>query len=259
MSALSPTIVLIHGGFHQPANYEMFTSKFKALGLEVHAPRLPTMNGARPPNADLYTDADFINAYVKRLIQAGRNVVAIMHSYGGQVGTGALAGLSKAERAKKSLAGGIVHLVYMCGFALPEGRAMIDKVNEFGHGALMPLAFDFADDDTCVHRDPANILVGPGLSEAETAHYVSLLGRWNGKGMYQKIKKAAWREVPVTYILTSQDMALPPDYQKSMLEKMKADGKPAEIVEVKTGHSPQATATDEVVDVISKVVAKTAA
>ena len=49
-----------------------------------------------PPNADLYTDSDLIHAYVvSSLVRAGRTVVAIIHSYGGQIGTDALIGLGR--------------------------------------------------------------------------------------------------------------------------------------------------------------------
>ena len=42
----------------------------------------------------------------------------------------------------------------MCRFALAEGVSMTDKVKEFGHEHLLPLAFDFADDGTVLNRDP---------------------------------------------------------------------------------------------------------
>ena len=48
------------------------------------------MNEARPPNADLATDTAMVRGDVESLVDAGRTVIAIMHSYGGQVGTNAL-------------------------------------------------------------------------------------------------------------------------------------------------------------------------
>ena len=213
------------------------------------------MNEARPPNTDLTTDTAMIRGYVESLVDAGRTIIVIMHSYGGQVGTNALYNLGLKERTQhgESLSGGIIHLIYMCAFALLEGGSMVDKVKEFGHEHLLPLAFDFADDDSCVNRDPKTLLIGSGIEDAEAEAYVSSLVRWNGKSMYQGITHCTWREIPVTYIYTSQDMTVPLDYQKSMVERMQAEGQAVHTFELATGHCPNLTKTEEVVDIVTHV------
>lgn len=255
MTATKPALVLIHGGWHIPSTYSKFTSCLRSAGYQVHVPRLPSMNEARPPNADLAADTALIRGYVESLINAGCTVIAIMHSYGGQVGTNALHGLSLNSRSQHAdgLSGGVAHLVYMSAFALPEGTSMVSKVQEFGHEHLLPLAFDFADDDSCVIRDPKPLLLGPGVNDAEAEIYTSSLLRWNSKTMYQPVEHCAWREIPVTYIYTSQDMMVPWDYQKSMVERMQVEGQAVHTVELATGHCPNLTKTQEVVDVIMHV------
>ena len=252
MPPTKPTLVLIHGGWHTPSTYSKLTSSLQSAGYEVHVPSLPSMNGARPPTADLATDTALVRRYVESLIDAGHTVIAIMHSYGGQVGTNALHGLSLQRRQQPS---GVARLIYMCAFALPEGVSMIDKVREFGHEHLIPLAFDFAEDDSCVDRDPKALLVGPGVEDAEAGDYVSSMGRWNGRCMYQEVVQCAWREIPVTYIYTSQDMTVPLEYQKSMVNLMKAEGREVQTFELETGHCPNLTKTTEVVDIVNEVVA----
>lgn len=153
--------------------------------------------------------------------------------------------------------GGVAHLIYMCAFALTEGVAMLDKVKEFGHEHLMPLAFDFADDGTVLSRDPKTLLIGHGAEDAEAEQYVSSFRLWNGTTMFQPLTGCAWREIPVTYICTTQDMTTPFDYQMSMVEKMRAEGRHVDTVELETGHSPNLTKTNEVVEVINQVAAKT--
>ena len=257
MAPPKPTILIIHGGWHTPKTYAKLTNALKAAGYEVHLPRLPSMNEARPPNADLTTDTDLIRSYVESLADAGHRIIALMHSYGGQVGTNALKGLSLDERAQRlgNHTGGVTHLIYMCAFAMPEGGSMIGKVREFEHEHLMPVAFDFAEDDSVVCRDPKTTMVGAAYNEAETTEYLSTLVRWNGKCMYQEIARSAWREIPASYIYTSQDMTVPLDYQKSMVEKMQADGRGVQTVELESGHCPNLTATQGVLDMINRVVA----
>ncbi|OAA31994.1 hypothetical protein AAL_01326 [Moelleriella libera RCEF 2490] len=108
------------------------------------------------------------------------DIIAILHSYGGQIGTNSLAGLGSSLRAKQGLAGGISKLIYLCGYAVPERRYMIQKVVEMGHEALVPIAFDFADDMSMFCRDPRGQVVGPGVEEEEVESYVASLMRWNG-------------------------------------------------------------------------------
>ena len=83
MAPDKPTLILIHGGWQVPSTYSKFTMPLRSAGYEVHVPRLPSMNEMRPPNANLADDTKFIRAYVESLVDAGRTVVAIMHSYGG--------------------------------------------------------------------------------------------------------------------------------------------------------------------------------
>ncbi|GAM83645.1 hypothetical protein ANO11243_016330 [Dothideomycetidae sp. 11243] len=244
-----PSIVLIGGGRHRPATYAALTSALEAAGLEIHCPELPSTNGARPPTADLSTDTAHVRNYVSQLLDGGKDVVAVMHSYGGQVGTNALAGLDGRK-------GSIKRLVYMCAFALFEGGSMISKVQEFGHEELMPVVFNFADDESVLCRDPAATLLGPGLEEKEVEEYLRTLVVWNGKCMYQGIERCAWREVPVTYIYTARDMTVPLDYQKDMVEKIKAEGVEVDTVELEAGHCPNVTMTKEVVEVIESVASK---
>jgi len=73
--------------------------------------------------------------------------------------------------------------IYMCVFALPESGSMVGKVRGFGHEHLLPLAFEFAADDSYVDRDPGVGLVGSGIEDAEGEAHFSTLGRWNGRCM----------------------------------------------------------------------------
>ncbi len=104
-------------------------------------------------------------------------------------------------------------------------------------------------------RDPKALLVGPGFEDAEAEAYVESLGRWNGRCMYQEVAQCAWREIPVTYIYTGRDMTVPLEYQKSMVDLMKAEGREVQTFELETGHCPNVTKTEEVVGIINEVVA----
>jgi len=123
-----------------------------------------------------------------------------------------------------------------------------------GDGHLMPIAFDFADDGTVVPRDSKLILVGAHDDDAETDAYLATLVRWNGKCMYDCITNAAWKHIPVSYILTAQDFTVPVHYQQSMVDAIHGEGREVKTIQIDTGHSPNLTKTKEVVDAINDII-----
>ncbi|KAH8788044.1 Alpha/beta hydrolase fold-1 [Diaporthe sp. PMI_573] len=257
MSSNKPAIIIIAGAFTTPESYGKLTSALQSYGYEVHVPRLPTNSEARPTNAGLGEDTGFIRSYVDGLVTAGHRVVAIGHSYGGQVMTNALHGLGLEARSSQGLEGGVCSLVYMTGFALPEGKSTFEKLAEFGAvGEDVPLVFDMAEDESMVLKDP-NAFLGlrePGIEEAEIEAYIQTSSRWNGKAMTQPLEKEAWREIPVAYIHTTKDAAIPLAAQQSMVEALEMAGRKVQTFTLETAHCPHFTATDGVVGAINKII-----
>lgn len=122
-----------------------------------------------------------------------------------------------------------------------------------GHEALVPIVFDFADDMLMFCRDPRGQVVGPGVKEEEVESYVASLMRWNGQAMYDSISQvSAWRGIPVTYIFANTDTFLPLAYQRSMVALLEDQDCVVDRYEISTGHCPNLTATDEVVESLTK-------
>lgn len=256
MNPEKATILVVGGGWHMPQSYSKLTKHLESQGYEVHVPTLPTMNGSRPPNMDLNSDTDHVRSVVKVLVNEGRNVIVLMHSYGGQIGTNAFQGYGQEQRKKEQLTGGISALIYLAAYAIQEGKAMIDGVKHFGHEQLMPLAFDFAEDMTCVSRDPKTLLIGEtDLPVAEVDEYLASLVRWNGQAMYQPLTtpRAAWRDIPVTFVHTTKDMTVPYEYQKWFVEGMRMEGIKVQTAMLETGHCANFTAAKQVADIVDSV------
>ncbi|KAI0904587.1 hypothetical protein F4823DRAFT_634151 [Ustulina deusta] len=96
--------------------------------------------------------------------------------------------------------------------------------------------------------------VGPDDDMEEVDEYLSTFTRWNAKCMYQPIQHAAWREIPMSYIYATNDMTVPFDYQKNFVENLVKEGREVQTFELASGHCPNFTATDGVVNAIEKVV-----
>lgn len=154
-----------------------------------------------------------------------------------------------------ALPGGVSHIVYLVGYALPEGKCSLDKFKEFGNIENMALVFDVAEDGSTVVRDPKALfsLDGPGITEEDIAAYIKTLCRWSGKGMFQPIERAAWREIPVAYIHTTSDMSIPTAEQESMVALIEKVGRKVRTFTVKSGHCPNFNAAQSVADAVNQV------
>lgn len=116
MGALS--IVIVPAASAVPLIYERVIDGVVANGYDSQVLHIPSVglvgNGIRegsPPT--MYDDAAFVAACVNDLADAGRDILLVMHSYGGTAGTQSAQRLSKSERQKQGKNGGIVDLAYM--------------------------------------------------------------------------------------------------------------------------------------------------
>ncbi|KAJ6008044.1 hypothetical protein N7540_012020 [Penicillium herquei] len=249
-----PEIVISGGGWHTPASYATFRTVLESRGLTVHVPLHPTMNGSRPPNGDFIADSNAFRQFVTELVDAGRSVVVIMHSYGGQVGTNSLVGLGVEARKQQGLPGGVIRLIYVAAHALQEGQSGVSIAKDAGRSANLAKVLDFAEDGTCVHGKPKELLLGPGVPEEEADKFVATLGRWNGTCVAHPLQHCAWQEIPVSYIHTLNDLGLPLHYQKAMVENIKSTGRDIQTFELDSGHCPTTTMPEELATLVEQII-----
>lgn len=116
------TIVLSPGAWISTSFYQDFANIFMASGHPVHFAPYPSLNPADPKTADCKHDADAISKILRPLVEdQGRDVVLVMHSYAGMPAAAAASGLSKTKRMKEAKKGGIIGLVFIAAFLVPEG------------------------------------------------------------------------------------------------------------------------------------------
>ncbi|KAI0969726.1 Alpha/beta hydrolase fold-1 [Xylaria arbuscula] len=237
---MRPSILIVHGGWHVPQSYVKLVTALESRGFEVHIPRLPSMDNVRPPKGDLSDDTNIIRSFTENLLKEGKTIIALLHSYGGHVGSNALYGLGLEARSAQGLPGGISHLIYLAGYMLLEGTTMIDKIREFGQESFIPINFDIAE-TTVVYTD-----------EKELDDYVNTFERWNIQCIHQSVEHGAWREIPVSYVYTTHDIVVAASYQKHFVETLEKEGYKVQTFELATGHCPNLTALEGVVDVVKK-------
>jgi hypothetical protein len=121
-----PSILLIPGSFALPEFYDTVVNAVSAKGYSIHALHLPTV-GPKPGPVDadppsMYDDAALIAKEIEILVNKGKDVVLIGHSYGGVPMSESTKGLGK-EREKEGKKGGVVRLGYLTALVPAVGTA----------------------------------------------------------------------------------------------------------------------------------------
>ena len=132
MPAPKPVFVLVPGSFATPVWYETVTPFLTKSGYEwVNAP-LPSSNseGKFEVPRTMQDDAAAIKAVISSVVDSGKEVVLVMHSYGGFPGTEATEGLGKADLQKQGKEGGVVALVYVAAWMPPVGKSIFTLQGE---------------------------------------------------------------------------------------------------------------------------------
>lgn len=119
MATSKPVLIFIPGAWHTPEYFSDVVEKLESYGYECHALRLPSVGG--DDTTTVADDAAFIRKTTLPIIEAGKKVVLVMHSYGGVPGTESVkGGLAQKDREAIGRNGGVVGLVYLASFLIPE-------------------------------------------------------------------------------------------------------------------------------------------
>lgn len=119
----SPVFVLAPGAWHTPDCYQLIQDRLHAQKYETRAVAYPSV-GAEPPNKGLFDDAAAVRAEIQTLADQGRQVIVVVHSYGGLVGAEAVKGLGYTQRKAEGKKGGVTLLVYLAAFVTPKGMSI---------------------------------------------------------------------------------------------------------------------------------------
>lgn len=122
-----PTIAIIHGAFVVPAQYARVTAILNSRGYHTILRQNPSQISNDPEAHTVATDTDFVrNKVLLPEVNAGREVVLLMHSYGGFIGAAAADGLSKKELKAQGKLGGIIGMIMLSAFVAEEGKKVLD-------------------------------------------------------------------------------------------------------------------------------------
>jgi pimeloyl-ACP methyl ester carboxylesterase len=123
-----PTIVFVPGFWEGPAVFASLATTLESplqdyptLGIT-----LPSTGKISPDNENLQADVRSIRKQIEPLVEAGKDIILVMHSAGGFLGSNAIEGWSLDARKKAGKQGGIKKLVFLAAGISPEGTMHAD-------------------------------------------------------------------------------------------------------------------------------------
>jgi pimeloyl-ACP methyl ester carboxylesterase len=141
MSLSTPTFLLIPGAWHLPAYFDPVISYLSNHHYPSVAVTLPDVNSS-PAATSIQSDVSVAADALTALLNNGSDVIVVMHSYGGMVGTDAVGrvveerpghghggggGCKKAR--SKSKFGRIRRLVYVAAHVPLEGQTLFEAID----------------------------------------------------------------------------------------------------------------------------------
>jgi pimeloyl-ACP methyl ester carboxylesterase len=198
----SEDFVLVHGAWHGGWAWQSVAARLRAAGHRVSAPTSPGLDVNDDPRG--ITLADCVDALVDHVERSDRTgVTLVAHSWGGYVIAGA------APR----LASRLARIVFWSAFVPESGRSLYDEVPPDYQALFDQLAAASADNTVTL---PLEVFQGGFMNDADpavaaTVHSV-LRGQPYRTFTDEPVNGEKYRDlgIPLEYVLSSEDVALPP-------------------------------------------------
>lgn len=210
--ASKPSIVLVHGGFADGTGWQDVIPLLQKEGYKVVA----VQNSLASLPEDI--------ANTKRVIAAqGDAVVAVGHSYGGAVISGAAVGEPKVKA-----------LVYVAAFAPEKGEKINELHGKFGKAPLGDALVPDAQGFFTIAPQQFRAVFAHDVSESQAAVMAATQKPFSGAAFTGSLEtNPAWKTTPSWYLVAKEDKAILPELQRFMAKRINA-----KTAEVKASHVP---------------------
>lgn len=215
------TAVLVHGAWADGSCWNNVILPLRREGLKVIAAPIPLTS--------LTDDARALQRVIDRTTGP---VILVAHAYGGAVITAA-----HDDRVKS--------LVYIAALAPDEGETVADV---FYRTAPHPEAPQLAPDEhgyIWMSEEGFGRAVAHNASPDQIAIMAAVQRPLSVECIQEKASTPAWRTTPTWYLIAEEDRMIPPETQRFMADRMRAN-----VRSHKVDHTPMHTAPQLVVNVI---------
>ncbi|MDZ4876805.1 MAG: hypothetical protein CLLPBCKN_006240 [Chroococcidiopsis cubana SAG 39.79] len=223
MSKIKPSIVLVHGSWADGTSWQHIIPLLIQAGYNVTAVQNP-----------LISLPDDI-ATTKRAIDSQPGpVVAVGHSYGGAIITGAAVGSPQVKA-----------LVYIAGWALAPGDSISQLIGKYPSPPLVTAIVPDAGGFLYIEREKFHEVFTHDVSIAEAQVLAVTQKPAASITFEQSVESAAWQTIPSWYLLAQEDRAINPELQRFMASRIDA-----KVTELEASHVPYISRPREVANLI---------
>ena len=224
------TAVFVHGACVEDGAWwwSRVADLLRADGIDSIAARLPSCGetglAPGPAGPSLAEDVAELGAVLRSVGPA----LVVAHSYGGVVATEA------------AVEGDVRHLFYLDSFLPDAGESLAD----FGGPEPAPY-LDFTPDGTFgVRTELAEALFLQDCDSEAVEGAFARLTRQTASVVAEPVRRAAWHDLPSTYLVCADDRATPPDVQRAQARRA------GRVIELPTGHHPMLSRPDLLAEVL---------
>ncbi|KAF2967403.1 hypothetical protein GQX73_g6154 [Xylaria multiplex] len=243
MSGYQPTVFFSPGAFHSSWAFDDVRNILSGRGFTTEASELISV-GTTDPSIGMFSDAKHLRSRLTKLVDEGKEIIFVAHSYSGIVVANAIEGLSIEQRASAGKRGGIVMILHLAALIINAGQSLSSSVdpsivpwteNEGFLIAKNPLHHFYAD-------------VEPSLASKA----VEALKPMSSQITRDKSTYEPWKEgFEVGYIFTEQDNTIPIDMQNGLFSLFPDGSFTASLA---CGHSPFLNIPNAVADAIEDAI-----
>ncbi|HET7190183.1 MAG TPA: alpha/beta hydrolase [Gemmatimonadaceae bacterium] len=229
--AANTTIVLIHGAWADGTGWQDIIPILQREGYRVIA--------VQNPLASLAGDVATTKRVIDRETAKGRTVVAVAHSYGGEVMSGAAAGNPDVKA-----------LVYIAALAPDAGERGDAFFPQFPTEIFSAFEPPDAAGFIYLSADKYRAFFAGDLPESQTRVMQASQKPLNGAIFGQSNTAAAWRTIPSWFIVAQEDRVINPDLERFYAKRMNA-----RTTEMKASHVVFISRPNEVAKIILEAAA----
>lgn len=221
--------LLVHGSWHGSWCWELLQPQLERRGHRVTLVDLPSVGTDVSSLGDFDADTATVTAAASQLFDPA---IVVGHSYGGAV-------TSNAEYPDA-----VRRLVFLGAFMPDAGRAFTSYLPP----GPLPSYVGLRDDGTSAVPDgQARPAFYEGCTDDLVAWATARLRPQSQSVLSGVNSRAAWRSIPSTYIVLTEDHALPPDFQAMFAAQAN------ETIELQASHSPFISKPEQLADILATV------
>jgi len=224
-------VLFIHGAWHHGSGFDRVREDLSSRGIASSTVELSSVARDGEPIGDLASDAMLVRNAVAAL---EGDVVVLAHSYGGVVATQALAGLANVSR-----------IIYLTAFVLDEGESLFAACGSMDP----PWWIRSADGERLTAGTPTDIFYNDCAPQV-AARASAALRTQSIASFMQPVTEVAWRHIPSTYVLCTNDQAIPLFAQERMSARC------GEVLSITSDHSPFLSHVEELGELVASVVTR---